>query len=409
MKLTLLLLSAALAAARPHNKRHGGYSANLYVSSYNGLVSTLRLQQEDDAFSLTNVTQNADCSTSPSILTFDLSGNLYCMNEALSYPTGGNSSVTMYTTRENGTLTKISRTDTIWAPVFGTVVENVAAGLKSMVLAHYTGAVSLFNIAPNGTFTPMENVTYPGSVPDPTGRQNTSHIHQAKLDPSGQCMLFPDLGRDVVRVWCVDPSSATMSIKEYANLTVAKGTGPRHLTFWSPHKYGATNSTLFMYLVTEMGNTLTGYKVGYPKTGGMTFTQVHNGTTYGTGPVPPVAYASEIKTSPDGRFLVVSNRNDSSFMIPNIDPKNSTQEASDSLAVFRPLRNGTLSFEGLSPAGGSYPRQFSFNRNGDMIAVGLQNSGRVVVIDRDVNTGKLGPALAFTTNGGLVTSVVFDD
>lgn len=61
------------------------------------------------------------------------------------------------------------------------------------------------------------------------------------------------------------------------------------------------------------------------------------------------------------------------------------------------------------PAGGDLPRQFSINKAGTRVAVGLQNDHQVVVIERDPKTGKLGKFVAYAKISGEVTSVVFNE
>jgi 6-phosphogluconolactonase (cycloisomerase 2 family) len=81
----------------------------------------------------------------------------------------------------------------------------------------------------------------------------------------------------------------------------------------------------------------------------------------------------------DQSVLIVSNRNDSTFGIsPSID----------SLASFTiSPTDGTLTKRPLVSAQGSYPRQFALNRDGDLLAVGLQKSGTLVVLQKNPNTG----------------------
>jgi 6-phosphogluconolactonase (cycloisomerase 2 family) len=98
------------------------------------------------------------------------------------------------------------------------------------------------------------------------------------------------------------------------------------------------------------------------------------------------------------------------FQIPNFNPSNSTPVASDTLQVWKiDQQTGKLKFEQLSPAGGNFPRQFSVNKNGTLAAVGLQNDGRVVIIERDVHDGKFGKFVAEIDIPGQVTSVIWDE
>ncbi len=55
------------------------------------------------------------------------------------------------------------------------------------------------------------------------------------------------------------------------------------------------------------------------------------------------------------------------------------------------------------------PRQFSINKAGTLLGVGLQGDGRAVVINRDPATGLLKDYAAAINIAGQVTSVVFDE
>jgi 6-phosphogluconolactonase (cycloisomerase 2 family) len=113
---------------------------------------------------------------------------------------------------------------------------------------------------------------------------------------------------------------------------------------------------------------------------------------------------------PDHKFLLTSSRNATFFQIANFDAKNSTKIPSDTLHTWViDHATGKLSLKQIAPSGGSYPRQFSINKNGDMVAVGLQMDGRVVVIERDVMDGTLGDFVASVDVAGQVTSVIFDE
>lgn len=83
---------------------------------------------------------------------------------------------------------------------------------------------------------------------------------------------------------------------------------------------------------------------------------------------------------------------------------------SDALATFAiDQETGHLNFTQLYPAGGRFPRQFSINKAGDQVAVGLQSDGRVVVISRDVKTGLLKDFIANIDIAGEVVCVIYDE
>lgn len=71
--------------------------------------------------------------------------------------------------------------------------------------------------------------------------------------------------------------------------------------------------------------------------------------------------------------------------------------------------NGNLKLVQTAPAGGINPRQFSINKAGTQLAVGLQGDGRVVIINRDVATGQLKDFAASANVAGEVTAAIFDE
>jgi 6-phosphogluconolactonase (cycloisomerase 2 family) len=73
-------------------------------------------------------------------------------------------------------------------------------------------------------------------------------------------------------------------------------------------------------------------------------------------------------------------------------------------------KDGTLSFYEIFPVGGSYARQFALNRGGNLVAVGLQQTGSVSILERDPTTGILkGEVASIPIGGGQVVCVIWDE
>ncbi|KAF1983870.1 putative isomerase YbhE [Aulographum hederae CBS 113979] len=385
------LIVAALAAT--------GSATRLYVSSYDGNITSLDLGAGN---SLSITSKSTDCGYSPSWLTMDsMNGILYCMDEGNASPANSPlGSVNVLKTDETGILKSMGKTDTIVGPVSAATYGG--GYVRGLAVAHYGGhSVSWWMANSDGSLAPRGNFTYSGPNGTNVERQTAPFEHQAVLDPTAKFIIVPDLGSDLVRVFSFDENS--LDLKENMNMTVPAGSGPRHAAFRK------VNDKTFMYLVAELANTVTSYEVTYPSAGKIAFSKITSMNTFGGKQIPKTAGAGEIAVTPDLRFLIVSNRNDASFMIENYDPKNSTLEASDSLATYELKDDGSFSFLQLSPAGGLMPRHFSINQAGDRIAVGLQKSSRVVILERDVSTGKLGVAAADVPVSGEVTCVVWDE
>lgn len=115
------------------------------------------------------------------------------------------------------------------------------------------------------------------------------------------------------------------------------------------------------------------------------------------------------KTQPDHKFLVASSRRENSTKVPDFNDK--TKEInSDTIMNFSiDEASGKLNFMQEIPAGGTFPRHFSINKAGTKVAVGMQKDARVVIIQRDPGSGKLGDFESFANIPGEITAVIFDE
>lgn len=118
----------------------------------------------------------------------------------------------------------------------------------------------------------MQTQTFTGKGPNHE-RQEGPHPHQTVLDPSGKYLLVPDLGTDQVHVFSFIAN--TLKFSAQTTLKVPGGYGPRHLAF------ATRGGKTFMYLMTEMANTIIGYCVTYDS--GIQFKQIFAHGTHGKG------------------------------------------------------------------------------------------------------------------------------
>lgn len=404
------MLVAALASSAS--------AVRLYATNYApdvpeglGSVTTLEftpgLAEGQGAAALKNISASQECGAAPTWLDTTQGGDLlYCLDEGWGPTQPENATLNTLKINEDGSLQRVAESLIIQGPV----TTQFYNGGKAVVIAHYGAqAVSTFTVGEDKTtFTPLQNFTF-DTPPGPNPNQEKSHPHQAILDPTGQYVVVPDLGSDLVRVFCIDP--ATSLLNEHASLTLKPGYGPRHAVFWSPDEK-PTNETTFMYLVNELSNKLTTYQVGYLESGGLVFTELQDLGLFGDKPIPEGGRAAEIFVSPDNKFVTTSQRNATSVVDPiaNPDPNNSTQIPSDSLSVWKPTKEGKVEFVQLAQSGGSFPRHFSYNKDGSMIAVGNQLSFTVDIFKRDIETGKIGERLASAINlPGQVNNVIWDE
>ncbi|KAF4345379.1 hypothetical protein FBEOM_680 [Fusarium beomiforme] len=372
----------------------------LYVASYSGLVTTLNLslaEYRGTSVKLETLATTDGCAGSPSWLTLDWhKGVLYCTDEGLK--DGNHGSLASFATHENGTLTLLAKQSTVLGPVSAVMFSDWNYGLA---VAHYLGsAFTTWDIQDPANLTSLnvQEFSLPKPGPDPS-RQEASHPHAAVVDPTKRFILVPDLGADLVHIYGVGYEG--LELTKLDPLVITPGSGPRHIAFV------VKETKTFMYLVTELANTIIGYEVIY---GGefVRFKEIWNSSIHGEGKdVPQGAAAAEILISPDREFLLISSRNESILEVPDFDSRNNTI-TSDPLISFKiDSDTGHLTLQQDVPCGGRFPRHFSINKAGTLVAVALQGDSRVVIIERDVKTGNVGEFVAYAEVEGEVTAVIF--
>ncbi|KAM0281767.1 hypothetical protein ACHAQH_003349 [Verticillium albo-atrum] len=381
----------------------------LYAASYSGTVTALNLTFTSDGnATLRLLSESTACAPNPSWLTLDAEDSvLYCTDEGLQADHGSVSAFNV----SNGGLALLGKVDTVIGPPSVPLIELMIASKKAFIYSSSIGSsLTTINVTSLSALSLLNTTTYtlpsPGPVPS---RQEAPHPHQATLDPTGRFLLVPDLGADLTRVYLIDPS--TLALQPLEPLIAAPGSGPRHVVFLET----PTGDT-YLYLVTELANKITAYAVSYAGDEGIHFDRVFQCPTHGAGnTVPEGAAAAEVAVSPDSRFLIVSSRNERSFVIPSPDTEDPSAPGvdkieSDSLITYLiSPETGELVFLQKFPAGGLIPRHFSVSADGSLVAVALQQDGRVVILRRDVETGQLKEMIASVRLEGEVTAVIFSE
>ncbi|KAB8254497.1 Lactonase, 7-bladed beta-propeller-domain-containing protein [Aspergillus pseudonomiae] len=375
-------------------------ASRLYAASYAGKVTSLNLAGSGESHQLTTLSETTDCGTSPSWLMLDRENDfLYCLDEGIDRP---NSTLSSFKLNADGSFRKVKKLQTLMGPVasaFYTPVQQ--PDQRFFAVAHYSGsAVTTYSVDPaSGHFNRTQSFTFtmpaPGPVPE---RQDAPHPHGVVVDPSGQFILVPDLGADLVRIFRICPT--TGHLEENQPLVVAPGSGPRHAVFWISRKEGRIQpKNVRFYLVTELDNSLRGYDVTYSNNGTILFSKFYEGSTYGGSTPPAGSKAAEIAISPGNDRVVISNRNDNIFGTGN-----------DSIAIFslnNQAQTSATSFVGLYPSFGSFPRQFDINTEEGMVAIAQQNSHKISVVKWSEVTDTIGSLLAEKEFDGEIPAVVW--
>ncbi|WP_405166364.1 lactonase family protein [Nocardia sp. NBC_01499] len=244
---------------------------------------------------------------------------------------------------------------------------------RYVLTANYeSGSVSVLDVADDGRLGAVVDVIqHTGSGPDPD-RQSAPHAHQVSIDPSGRWVLAVDLGVDSIYVYQL----AGGKLNQHAQVTLAPGSGPRHLTF---HPNGRT-----AFLANELNSTVTVLDWqadrGELRPGQSLPADLNSGGDRNYPSAPVVAI--------DGRFLYLANR------------------GHDNVATFA-IVGGMLVPVGTTPCGGKFPRDLTLSPDGRRLYAADQKSNSVTWLNLDPTTG-LPAAPSGSLDATAATCVLFE-
>lgn len=366
--LLLPLFSSAASAA---------CAANLLATHYLGTINYLTFSGDD---SLTLTSSSSTGNTLSSWVTYDSATKaLYIPDEVFTGASSGN--LVSFTVGNNGSLTATGKGS---APLGGvaTALYGGADGKSFIVTAHYQSSqLSTFKLPLNGS-EPLQTVEFTMSGPGPNAnRQDAPHPHHVIVDPSGDFIVAPDLGADLLRIFKINKSTGLLT--ECPSAQSAPGAGPRHAAFWTPrssrHRRAAKGTMLFV--VDELTNAVSRWSISYPPGGCLSMDLKQTITPYqGNATAPSGTKLAEIRVK--GNFLYTSNRNDQMF------------SPDDSMTQYTIAVDGSLSWTDITSSYGTFPRTFDINKAGDYVAIGDQTTANVAIVARDPATGKLGKRVA---------------
>jgi 6-phosphogluconolactonase len=245
---------------------------------------------------------------------------------------------------------------------------------QHVFVANYGGgSVEVLPILEDGRLgDPTCFIQHAGTGPNKQ-RQEGPHAHFIAPDPVGRRILACDLGLDKVMVYDFDEKKGILKGKPDGFLKDTPGSGPRHFVFGS--------GTRFIYVVNEMGSSVTAFK--YNSRGGkgeliQSISTLPEGFTGNSS-------CAEIQAHPNGKFIYASNR------------------GHDSIAVYLADKaKGNLSLVEIQPTRGKTPRGFGIDPTGKWLIAGNQSSDTLAVFKIDQDTGKLEPTGPVVSAGSPV-------
>lgn len=300
---------------------------------------------------------NTDSATNPSFITISGSGKyVYSVNKANGTNEGWVSSYSF--NQLNGKLHFLNARSSGGVDPCHLAINTLGNWLT--VANYSSGSTSIFPINKNGLLQPYAQLIQTDGSSINKDRQEKSHIHETIFSPDNAYLFTPDLGTDKVMIYGFNPASKKpLRPASPPYVSIAPGSGPRHITF-HPNKK-------FAYVINELGGSVIAYKYDKGK-----FTELQTIITH------PADYkgdigAAEINISPDGKFLYASNRGDeNSITIFSINPG-----------------NGKLNLLGYEPTVGKNPRYCMIDPTGNYLLVANQDTDNIVIFKRNKQTGYL--------------------
>lgn len=229
---------------------------------------------------------------------------------------------------------------------------------RNLLVANYLGGnCAVLPIERDGSLAPVSSLQqHTGSGIHPR-RQTAAFTHSINCDPSGRFAIVADLGIDKIMIYCFDAAAGTLTPNDPPFVATEPGGGPRHFTF---HPSGK-----FAYADLELSNKAVAFE--YDAKWGV-LTEIQSLSTLPDGFDGP-STASEILTTPDGRFLYVANRGHNSIACFAVDPA-----------------AGRLALLGHEPVRGENPRNFNIDPTGTFLVAVNAKPGNAVVfrINREI-------------------------
>jgi 6-phosphogluconolactonase (cycloisomerase 2 family) len=201
---------------------------------------------------------------------------------------GPDGSLVAFSVNGDGSLTQIDKKNTGRGSISNVIYNNGNA----VVIANYeTNGIQTFSISSTGTLTLLQTIQWTMSTKGPHSRQDRPRPHQTIVDPTGNFIVVCDLGADRIRILSINKS--TSQLTEQTPIVAPAGSGPRHATF-----YKASNGTQYLFVVSELANTITSYRVTYGNNGStLSLAEVFRSSQWGSTAVPSGSTGAEVIVS----------------------------------------------------------------------------------------------------------------
>lgn len=229
---------------------------------------------------------------------------------------------------------------------------------KAVIYAEYSFAhAGVIGLKEDGTFADEVTVHHEGHGPNEK-RQESAHVHCAVTTPRNDLLVVCDLGIDKVVAYDFRNWRDGLKHMPESDIHTAPGAGPRHIVFGADGKHA--------YLVNELASTVQSFSFD-----GVSFTELQTLSMLPEN-CDVETKAAAIRVSPDGRWLLASNR------------------GHDSIAAFAVNADGTLADKPvISKVNGHFPRDFAFVPGTDFVLCGHKLSDELAIYRFDAASGTM--------------------
>ncbi|RYZ97851.1 MAG: lactonase family protein [Sphingobacteriaceae bacterium] len=354
MRRYLILIVLLLPVLGFTQDKKGPKSYNLLVGGYGGAgkgITVYRFYVETGK--LVYLSQSDDI-VNPSYMCVDKDSKFVY---AVSEKSGGDEVSAFSFEPRSGQLTFVNKQSTKGtAACYVSVDEDK----KNLFVANYwSGSLAVLPLAKDGAIQPVSQLIQEKGSSINKERQEGPHVHTAVLSPDEKYLLYTDLGTDKINVYRYKSSQQQpLTPASPPFVSVAAGSGPRHIDFSPDKKY--------MYAVHELTGIVTAYEYNSGKLKHI------QSITMLTGNFKGVVGAADIHVTPDGKFLYASNRG----------------SANEIVAYSINLENGMLTFVSRTPTRGKTPRNFVIDPTGKFLLAANQDSDNIFVF-KIHDTGRL--------------------
>lgn len=281
----------------------------------------------------------------PSFLVATDSQNLLTVNELSPNPQNYPGRISRLEKSEGGKYRKAQEAGT-----YGNAPCHISfcKSTQMYAVANYLGGQLIYgSLNDKGVMNnDLTEIVFTGKSTHP--RQEAAHLHMTQFSKDGTRLLVSDLGSDKIYVMEVDTAARKIAPKPLFVFSTTPGSGPRHFCL------DANEQMLF--ILNELSNQVV--TCTFDKSTGNIVKKAEI-STLSAGP-DDSKLAAHIVLSPDGKYLICSNRGE------------------NNLAIFS-LIQGMPQNPSFVPTEGKSPRNFTFTKDGKFLIAGNQDSGNLTV------------------------------